>query len=30
MYNENNASMEQEKFLLPALAECDFSPEELA
>ena len=30
MYNENNALMEQEKFLLPALAECDFSQEELA
>lgn len=30
MYNENNALMEQEKFLLPTMAESDFSQEELS
>ncbi|MCD7964325.1 MAG: hypothetical protein LUG90_00910 [Clostridiaceae bacterium] len=30
MYNENTALMEQEKFLLPAMMEGDFSQEELA
>ena len=30
MYNQNTAIMEQEKFLLPAMVEGDFSAEELA
>ena len=30
MYSENNVLMEQEKFLLPAMAESDFSQEELS
>ena len=30
MYNNNNALMAQEKFLLPAMVEGDFSQEELS
>ena len=30
MYNQNTALMEQEKFVLPAMVESDFSAEELA